>query len=218
MKARFLSAAIVVTGCIGASSAFADAVILPDPTLGGLLTGLGQSQPAIGPGPHSLSVTSALASGTATVTDEGLPFPSILASVQAQSLPGATGSLSAFAELDYDIEVTGPAGDVSVDVSGLASASGSGTGFVGIGLTINNEPFFPHHLFDLNLTLPTNTPIAVQLNTSAIVPLATAGFSSASAYLDPYFSIDPSNADASAYAILVSPGIGNAPATPEPST
>ena len=46
---------------------------------------------------------------------------------------------------------------------------------------------------------------------------------SVSAYLDPYFSIDPSNADASAYSILTSPGIGNAPSTgvpgtPEPST
>ncbi len=219
MKSGLCRAAVafVAIGCIGASTAFANAVILPDPTLGGLLLGLGQSQSA-GPGTHTLTVASALASGSATVIDEGLPFPSILALVQAQSLPGATGSLSAFAELDYDIEITGPAGEVSVDVSGLAMGSGSGSGFVGIGLTINDEPFLPHHHFDLNSTLPTNTPIAVQLNTSAIVPLTEAGSSSASAYLDPYFSIDPSNADASAYAILVSPGIANTPATPEPST
>ena len=46
---------------------------------------------------------------------------------------------------------------------------------------------------------------------------------SAFAYIDPYFSIDPSVADASAYSFTVSPGFGNAPgsipsAIPEPST
>lgn len=170
-----VGAAVAVIGCIGASTAVADTVILPDPMLGGLLMGLGQSQSA-GPGTHTLSVTSALASGSATVVDQGLPFPSVLASVQAQSLPGATGSLSAFAELDYDIEIIGPAGDVSVDVSGLAMGSGSGSGFVGIGLTINNVGFLPHHHFDLNLTLPTNSPLSCNWIQTPLYPLQSQVF------------------------------------------
>jgi hypothetical protein len=219
-KGGFCRAAVAaaMVGC-GGASAFADTVILPDPTMDGLLTGTNESQPVTGPGMHALSITGPFVSGSLSVIDQGEPFPSITASVQAQVLAGA-GPLSyfAFAELDYDIEITGPPGDVSVDVSGLAMGSGSGSGSVEIGLTINNEGFLPHHQFDLNLTLPTNTPIVVQLDANAQVISPAAGFSSASAYLDPYFSIDPSNADASAYAILVSPGIGNAPATPEPST
>ena len=214
------AAAIAMIGCVGPSAAFADTVILPDPTMGGLLAGINKSpQSVTGPGLHALSITGPFVSGSLSVIDQGEPFPSITASVQAQVLPGA-GLLSyvAFAELIYDIEITGPAGDVSVDVSGLAMGSGSGSGSVGISLSINNVHFLPHHHFDLNLTLPTNTPIVVQLETSAEVTSQEAGFFSASAYLDPYVSIDPSDADASAYAILVSPGIGNTPATPEAST
>jgi hypothetical protein len=43
------------------------------------------------------------------------------------------------------------------------------------------------------------------------------GAMSASAYIDPYFSIDPSNADPGAYSILTSPGIGNAPSPAFPA-
>ena len=213
------AAAIAVIGCIGASAAFADTAILPDPTWGATFLGTDVSQSVTGPGLHALPIAGPFVSGAMSFIGQGEPFPSISASVQTQVLAGA-GPLSyfTFAELDYDIEITGPPGDVSVDVSGLAMGSGSGSGSVGIGLTINKLGFLPHDNFDLNLTLPTDTPIVVQLDANAEVIAPETGFSSASAYLDPYFSIDPSNADAGAYAILVSPGIGNAPATPEPST
>jgi PEP-CTERM motif len=212
------AAATAMIGCLS-PSAFADTVILPDPTWGAAFLGTDVSQSVTGPGLHTVPFAGSFVSGSMSFIGQGEPFPSITASVQTQVSPGV-GSVKyfTFAELDYDIEITGPAGDVSVDVSGLAMGTGSGSGSVGISLSINNELFLVRHHFDLNLTLATNTPIPVQLDTNAEVLSPGPGFSSASAYLDPYFSIDPSNADAGAYLILTSPGIGNTPATPEPST
>jgi hypothetical protein len=218
------AAAVAVIGCVGTSAALADTVVLPDPTLGGLLLGLigligpGKQQPATGPGSHTLSIAGALASGSATVIDQGEPFPSVSASAQAQVLAGGGPvSFVAFAELTYDIEITGPMPDVLVDISGQATLSGgNATG------SVNGEPLLAVEAsgsYNLSIWLPTGSPIPVQLNASAEV----AGSGSASAYIDPYFSIDLSNANAAAYSIFVSPGIGNSPSpgvpgTPEPST
>jgi hypothetical protein len=226
------AAAVAVIGCVGTSAALADTVVLPDPTLGGLLTGLiglvgpGQDQPATGPGSHTLSITDALASGSATVINQGEPFPSVSASAQAQVLAGGgPASFAAFAELTYDIEITGPTPDVLVDISGHAKASFSGSGNGGEAtIAVNNVGLFGVEQptasvpFDIKLTLPTDSTIPVRLNASAAAVLGEPGSVSASYYIDPYFSIDLSNADAGAYSILVSPGIGNAPATPESST
>ena len=220
------AAAVAVIGCLGTSAALADTVVLPDPTLGGLLEGLigligpGEQQPATGPGSHTLSITGALASGSATVIDQGEPFPSVSASAQAQVLAGGGPvSFVAFAELTYDIEITGPTPDVLVDIAGQASGSGGEASLAvnNVGLAAFTEAGASSP-FDIKLMLLTGSTIPVRLDASADATLGGPGSVSASYYIDPYFSIDLSNTDPGAYTVLVSPGIGNAPATPEAST
>jgi hypothetical protein len=148
--------------------------------------------------------------------------------------------------LGYYVEFTGPTADVSVDVSGFYKLTANGPTVPSVGpLTASAVRLFvnpnPADLtkaqyivnagvndgatvspFSTVLSLPTGTPIEVGMEAFTSFT-EYPGSMSASAYLDPYFSIDPSNPDASAYSILTSPGVGNAPGTgvlgtPEPST
>jgi hypothetical protein len=72
---------------------------------------------------------------------------------------------------------------------------------------------------DTSLSIPTSSVMEVQMFASAEASSAAGeSAASASAYLDPYFSVDPSTPNADQYSILISEGIGNALTTPEPST
>jgi PEP-CTERM motif len=122
-------------------------------------------------------------------------------------------------ELHYDIEITGPTSDVWVDVSGRTIIGPSGNAELRVSgdeLLNGTEPSLS---FDFQLLLATGSVIPVQLNAAALAFVEESGSSSSSAYIDPYFTIDPSNTNADEYSILVSPGVGNSPSgAPEPST
>lgn len=167
------------------------------------------------------------------------PFPSLSMSVsQLSSIPNGGSYTQGYATLSYDIEINGPNPYVLLDVSGLTAVNGgfqAGQALVnisgapqGFGTQSGDGTPVPYSAL---LSEPTDTPIGVDLYIYAYVGnglpfeslTPTPTFDSVSAYVDPYFSIDPSNADAGAYSILVSPGIGNSPSpgvlgSPEPST
>ncbi len=172
------------------------------------------------------------ASGHAQV--QMTPFPSLSLSVsQLSSIPNGGSETVGTATLSYDIEINGPTPYVEIDVSGWTAVNGpfqSGQGFVSIagapsqyyGTQSGDGTPVPYSVL---LSEPTGVPIGVELLVSAQVdnglpfasPLAPT-FDSVTAYADPYFSIDPSNADPNAYTILVSPGVGNAPSSGVPGT
>jgi hypothetical protein len=233
MNGRFLGAvaAVAIIGCVGAPTAFATTNVLPDPSFGGLFFAAGKQLSITGLGWHTLSntVTSNGVSVSVTTTAHlaAEPFPSVFASAQRiSSIPGGGLTILSSAGANYDIEITGPTPNVLVDVSGWASLGASGT--PSIFLIIQNDLIFSKYTpgtfsFDMPVLVPTGSLIPVELNASAsLTGVPAAGSLSASAYLDPYFSIDPSNADPGAYSILTSPGVGNAPSPgvviPETST
>jgi hypothetical protein len=89
----------------------------------------------------------------------------------------------------------------------------------GLSLTINGLPTpVADGLYNFNMSVPSypGTPYDVTMEVNSGV--LNAG--SASAFLDPYFYIDPTFAFASEYSVIVSAGIGNTPpgSVPEPST
>lgn len=230
VKRRFCRAAVAVAviGCLGISAAFADTNVLPDPTWNGGLQGNGEWQ-IYGPGEYTLPATQeGLGAANAQLSAE--PFPWLSAS--------AGPAAKAISELDYFVEIAGPTPNVLVDVSGLAKGAAVYTGSPAehyaqatSWLMVDGRNIVLEEVgadgnaayniqFNQSVLLPTGSPIEVFMDANAYSDTALA---SASAYLDPYFSIDPSNADAGAYSILTSPGIGNSPSagvpgTPEPST
>ena len=68
--------------------------------------------------------------------------------------------------------------------------------------------------------MTTGEEIAVKMLAALIVEAYQQGPTSLTAYIDPYFSIDPSTPNAGQYSIVTSSGIGNSlpGAVPEPST
>ena len=220
MNTRLLGAAVAaMVGCVGATAVLADTVVLSDPRLGGIFIGTNVTQPATGPGPHTVSRVGPFTSVSGATLDLTEPNPSVSASAQVQSF-GPFVSLAAFAELEYYIEITGPTPDVLVDVSGRTILSGGDASLRVAGQGIIAAINGAGSSFDITISLPTGSAIDVLLDAAAAAQLGGPGSGSASAYLDPYFSIDPSNPNADQYSILVSPGIGNSPASgvPELST
>jgi PEP-CTERM motif len=224
------AAAIIV--CLGAPAALADTNVLPDPGfyVRGPELEPGSNVPIpVTPGIHNYAFDYFEAPVIQTV--QFTSDPSVRASVVVASIDGGLGLPPQEIEADlwYDVEFTGPSPDVLVDYSGCYELNG-GSDFVVLTIGVPNDTHPQTFLEQVNglalgpfsgtVSLPTGTPILVTLTANA----SLAGSSPfASAILDPYFSIDPSNADASAYSILVSPGIGNSPSTgipgtPEPST
>jgi hypothetical protein len=108
------------------------------------------------------------------------------------------------------------------DTIGTLSVAGGPRGslsYSGAGI----QPGFDPNSFTMNtaITVPTGSPIFVDIEASVGIE-AGAGYPplTESAYLDPYFTIDPSVPNADEYSIFTSPGIGNSPISgvPEPST
>lgn len=81
------AAAVAVIGCVG-SPAFADTVILPDPTWGATFLGTNVSQSVTGPDLYTLPITGPFVSGSMSFIGQGEPFPSITASVRRKFCPG----------------------------------------------------------------------------------------------------------------------------------
>jgi hypothetical protein len=99
---------------------------------------------------------------------------------------------------------------------GSATPVYSGDGF-GSGVQAGFDP--ASFTLETSFSIPTSSLLEVSMVASAdALSIGGQGSASASAYLDPYFFIDPSTANLGEYSILVSEGIGNLPATPEPST
>jgi hypothetical protein len=150
-------------------------------------------------------------------------------------------SLFVNATLTYSVEVVGPGQTVSLDFNAIANSSSRGGSFA-YAETVGEFGFADgsYQVFGKTCTVmlyclsvggapgdngntngavlaSTDVPFSVLLFTQIH---ATPGGSS-SAFIDPYFSIDPSTPDAQDYQIFLSAGvenIGPAGAVPEPST
>jgi hypothetical protein len=164
----------------------------------------------------------------------GDPTASVSASAQSGCLT-CGGSAYGSADFTYFVEILGPAGPVPLHVNafGVATSSngygdsasasldlgGSGLGGgAGYGYYAQSGgtgyKYYPNFTVNTTLQADANVPISVagevHVYENASGGTASAGF----AYVDPYFSIDPSFPNASLYSIVVSPGVGNSPITP----
>ena len=171
------------------------------------------------------------------------PTPSIFAAAAVPSVaPFDSRSASADGQLLYDIEIicsSGCAPTVAYDMTGfgfvtslaigtasseakvtvgattidVTSTNGGAATGSGPGLLLSGSSFS----YTTQLLLVPNFVYSVLLEADANASTLS-GPQSASAYNDPFFFIDPSVPNAAQYSILTSPGIGNSPVVPEPST
>ena len=206
----------------------------------------GVQHPVTGPGITSATQTNSSGSKAfSQLFGSDGPMPTLTASVSVDPSSDAI-TASALEQLVYYIQINGPVGFVPLKVLAHGSLSstlnknssafsqvdlgiGGGTfGYVSAqgGVVLGSSgpgllPGFSPSAFTLSGTLSeyTNQPITVIMfiEASAQGPSAAAA---ATAYLDPYFFIDPSFANANLYTITTSSGIGNSPVNPvpEPST
>jgi MYXO-CTERM domain-containing protein len=144
-------------------------------------------------------------------------------------------------QMDYAIEVTGPASATPVpifiadDASASSGVNDGSAAFVSV--TFNGAGNYLLNLQSQNgvLTFPNSPPSSGEtngvyhfVNTEQVTLGSTyyldifveagARNTSADAFLDPYIYVDPTFPNADQYSVLLSPGIGNSVATPEPST
>lgn len=230
---KFLS--MILLAGAAATAAFIPSRVeaVPDATWGGFVsvaTPQGSLNTTIS-GYGNNSVSSPTASASASVQSVPTPLPGITSTATANA--DANGS-EAYAYLWYYFVISGPSsnslsvnvlanGSLSSDVGTTSSAMQS-TDFLRVaGSTIvnatslngnNNGAFSAYR----TLTgLSSDVPYFIETNVTAIAhPSGTA-----TAFLDPYLSLDPSLV-AQGYSIITSAGIGNSltvnSAVPEPST
>ena len=173
-----------------------------------------------GPGPTTNSDTSVSDGGTAVATVQGnqSPFPSVTATAQITNVPQFNRLIDAGAniQLIYYIEVVGPTGFVSVDMTANGTLSFPGSSSGSDQLSVGGSPltlpdvtgsFTVNHTYSLFANQPIEVLIRAAANTQGNQ------LQTVTAYLDPFFFIDPSVTNASAYSIITSEGIGNSPAT-----
>ena len=139
-------------------------------------------------------------SGTFTSCAVSVPIGAL--GVGAVSSSTATGS----SEVELFVGSSSPFLD-AVSTNGLAT--GSGVIFSGTG------GFFTYT--GMVGSLSTNFEYTVELDADSDAS-TNLGAQSASAFIDPFFFVDPSFPDAQQYSILTSPGIGNIAPVPEPPT
>ena len=179
-------------------------------------------------GPDNTSASASLVLGN------GTSAPFVQASANAASAPPGIAA-SASASVEYFFQITGPANSAVIDISGIASASGTGptsfgtaTGYWGgvnpNGTFLNQNPLasvfatpsVPHPASDaFNVAGSVNVGSSYAIDMSAYVGYTNG---TATATFDPAIKIDPSTPDASAYSIVLSPGIEQPASVPEPST
>ena len=218
----------------GAFGAPVEAATLSSPAWSGSVLavnpgGAGTPTDVTGPGttqqtsPDGTSATSKVQASTS---------PSITASASTNDNAVAT----ALGQLIYYIEVSGPTGTVLLDFTGLGSVAsttipgdfssdiqlsvgGSLIAYIGstdgVASVLGTSPgvaagFNPNGFtISDSLSVAANSAIEVILFTEAS---AKEGAGSASAFLDPFFFVDPSTPNANEYSIITD-GIGNSPAT-----
>ena len=235
--------ALTLFGCLGMSAAFAETQVLQGPSVGGFVSAGQTHTRFITPGLYAVTSTPGertgiIASASAMVTLT--PFPMLSLSARwSDTNPGeAAGAPSAvsLAVLTYYVEFIGPGPFVRIDLKGTAYVTQNipGTGDASVGLFLGSEGVGSELLsystasegystsassYNDTTYEPTGVQISVDIEAyTAANYNQRPNFYSISAYVDPYFSIDPSNADAGAYSILISPGVGNSPGAPEAST
>jgi len=151
-----------------------------------------------------------------------------------------TGS-SVQGEIAYFFTVSGPTTGVPVPIlidskmTGSYQTTAHGSENISMRLQVNSAPQSASHVFACGGagSLPTNVPCANWTGTQSAITsvgypnsivmdyaLSSNSGGSADAFWDPYIYIDPTFANASAYSISVSPGVGNVPtsASPEPAS
>jgi hypothetical protein len=204
-------------------------------------------QPLTAPGTYTQSFTTTSgATGTTTVKTTALSYPSISLSMETSSIFGTDEiTMVSKAELDYYLTVTGPGPGAVVDFTSRGSVTypASVNTNEGIALLVDSPnyitevgagpdgayynygpipPGFDPNSFTLHggMYVATGDEIEVRMLAAITVEAYQQGPVSATAYIDPYFFIDPSTPDAGQYSIVTSFGIGNAEpgAVPEPST
>jgi hypothetical protein len=161
---------------------------------------------------------------------------------------GSSGVIGARSQLDYYFTIVGPsAGPVPIFLSGTAHLSYIGSGLAAAGLFANNhlnqrvigtsiecaaptaypvaftecgqQDFLATALFDSFIS-DGPTTYSGKITMTALVGLTDyIGSTSAQAWIDPLISIDPTFlASNPGYSVVISAGIGNAPAVPEPAS
>jgi hypothetical protein len=150
------------------------------------------------------------------------PAPSVTATAVS---PAGTG-VSAVESLIYNVAVIGPAAPGGVKLDFIANETLSATSF-GEAITylsVQGLPAIQHVIQGGNISYSITSSVTVQLDQAVEVNIAvTVGAgtdpASATAFVDPYFFVDPSVLNADQYSIITSDGIGNSPnaATPLPA-
>jgi hypothetical protein len=219
---------------VAMASGLPAATILPDPTA---VTTCDSGQ--LGEIVGTTGCSQSDANGSDSLAATFLPFAGLSGSANVGG--GVLESFGGVAALNYSFEVVGGSpGDVVpllifANLSTSVSSGGDGLGFseilvstalstnVGevvcaqtsefcVGVTASNFS----GAFGVNATSGTIDQIHLEIEVS-VAPILPNG-ESATAFADPLIIVDPSFANADLYSIVVSPGVGNASAVPEPGT
>ena len=188
--------------------------------------------------PNVFPLTETFAFGSASVTNVGPGIdPSLQASVNVDN--ASTGGATAVtASILYAFAVNGPSGPVAVDFSAQMGADTTGAiSSRSLQDSLNSINIFSvpgaDTVFSLTdpitgpqeqsinkqLSLTVGQDYLVTLEAAAILENCCSTFpASASAFIDPMITIDPSTPDASAYSIAFSPNLTSTGAIPEPCT
>jgi hypothetical protein len=236
VRAAAVACAVIV---VVATRAHAVPLALPDPSWSGQVSASASPGEFVtGPGTFSDSSLGSLGQVTGTAT----PNPSLTATASQDS--AAIGASSVI-ELVYDLGLSfdglgSPAASVPILMIGKGglSATNSAEAFVELFVdsagvaNLQNINGVPNTTFSLGLTPgfdPASFDIAYALSLAPeqIITVdmylqadvnAGPGPQASNAFLDPYFYIDPTFADAADYSLQVSRGIGNSPsAVPLPA-
>jgi hypothetical protein len=192
---------------------------------------IGIQHPVTGPGTTTTAQTSFYGENAfSQVQAVGLPFPAITASATVGPASSAI-SAGALAQLIYDVEIIGPAGFVPLDItshSSLSSTAGVGEASTNAQLAVGGNLLLNAASISgggaLGFSTENNTlleyagqPIQIIMFVEASAEGPSAA-NSATAFLDPYFFVDPNFPNVGLYSVITSPGIGNSPdsAIPEP--
>lgn len=196
------------------------------------------ASPVTGPGTVTTSEFGVSWTASSTVQSSLAAFPWINVTAYASATDGGFASADSVLQISYEIEITGTSGIVPLTVEAneriTSSTAISSSSSVELDLHLfssaayvetfeagsdNGKPVdLPYNPFPVAQTYNTlaNTPIEVEMLASAAADVINSNGVevSASAYLDPFFSVP------SGYSILTSPGVGNSPipAIPEAGT
>jgi hypothetical protein len=236
--------ALLLAWALGMSSAKADVYSIQFNGVPGAVNGSGAS-PQSG-GPYMFLGGTLDVNAAAATTAQPAASANVVSGGCTSGFAGsgcAGGNYSVSANIIYHIEVSGPSGvmvpyyfDTAGGITSTAGPGQSGTANAsvqliapgGIGLTgfdastvlTQSGTTFCGSNGCVNSTqhvsLLSDTQYTVEVSASALV--FTNYASSVLAWADPYIYIDPTFANGNQFSLLISDGVGNTPAVPEPST